>query len=233
MLLYCEPDKAPAELPCAECFSWYAPVFWPIFNHWYIFFWGTFYSYWYIFLFLEHVFCYSIFFFLIHLFFNIFVFLVHLCFLEAHCFSWGPEASSPSKHLNGWNPVRNSFVSGEPFWHSVRDAFVSKRNCLSAVCLVHLVLTFSTLLGQGSPPCVSLFFCDAFSWLSQWFVCDGLSSFSQVACLSVYLWRFILTYVSGLLFVYLWRLILTYINCSWAPISNLSWAQEAQREMLK
>ena len=178
MLLYCEPDKAPAELPCAECFSWYAPVFWPIFNHWYIFFWGTFYSYWYIFLFLEHVFCYSIFFFLIHLFFNIFVFLVHLCFLEAHCFSWGPEASSPSKHLNGWNPVRNSFVSGEPFWHSVRDAFVSKRNCLSAVCLVHLVLTFSTLLGQGSPP----------------------------LCLSVFLWRFFLTFSV----VCLWRFILIF-----------------------
>ena len=199
MLLYCEPDKAPAELPCAECFSWYAPVFWPIFNHWYIFFWGTFYSYWYIFLFLEHVFCYSIFFFLIHLFFNIFVFLVHLCFLEAHYFSWGPEASSPSKHLNGWNPVRNSFVSGEPFWHSVRDAFVLERNCLS-VCLVHLILTFSILLWRGTPPppvclCLSAtLFPDFLSGLSvtvyphflKWLVClfgcDVLSSLLWVVC---------------------------------------------------
>ena len=81
-------------------------------------------------------------------FWNISVFLLHLCFLGASCFLWGPEASSPSKHLNGWNPVKNGFVSG--------------RKCPS-VCLVRFILTFSILLPWGSPPCVSLFVCDALS----------------------------------------------------------------------
>ena len=146
-LLYCDPDKAPAELPCAECFSWY--TFWPIsicLVHFSFF--GTFYSYWYIFLFFKHVFLLNFSLFGTSSFWNISVFLLHLCFLGASCFSWGPEASSPSKHLNGWNPVKNGFVSG--------------RKC-PCVCLVHFILTFSILLPWGSPPWVSLFVCDALS----------------------------------------------------------------------
>ena len=145
-LLYCDPDKAPAELPCAECFSWY--TCWPIFICLVHFFFGTFYFYWYIFLFFKHVFLLNFSLFGTSSFWNISVFLLHLCFLGASCFSWGPEASSPSKHLNGWNPVKNGFVSG--------------RKCPS-VCLVRFILTFSILLPWGSPPCVSLFVCDALS----------------------------------------------------------------------
>ena len=86
-LLYCDPDKAPAELPCAECFSWY--TFWPIFIclvhfsflvHFTLI--GTFSCF-------SNMFFYLIFLFLAHLLFGTslsscctFVFWKHLAFRE-------------------------------------------------------------------------------------------------------------------------------------------------------